>query len=159
MPARDFGKFFIWGFVIGGISLLVIVLRDIAVLGNVITLFALPPFETIRMASLTPMITRMEIFFAVALIVLLFFKISFLYYITVMAISRIFGMESFKPLVLSVGTILFSYTKIIASTNMHNMASGSQTTPVLWVPFEFLLPTITLIVTKLRKIPKGEATK
>lgn len=106
IPKNKIGKYFTLGFAIGGISLILIVLRDIAVLGNTITLFTFPSFETLRMIRLSNTLGRMEVLFAVILIILMFFKISFLYYVSVLAISQIFKLNSHKNIVIGVGIII-----------------------------------------------------
>ena len=156
IPINKIRKYFILGFAIGGISLILIVLRDIAVLGNVITLFTFPSFETLRMMRLSGTLGRMEVLFAVILITLMFFKISFLYYVSVLAISQIFELNSYKNLVVGVGTIIVIYSFNLYYSMIQHMEYGSNITPFQWLIYEFLLPLITLIVAKARKLSSSE---
>ncbi|MCR1897512.1 endospore germination permease [Irregularibacter muris] len=154
IPNKGIKKYFILGFLIGGIGMILVVLRDIAVLGNTITLFSLPSFETLRLTSVSATLSRMEVLFAVILIILYFFKICFLYYVTVLAISQIFKLDSYKNLVIGVGVIIIIYSFNVYSSIIQHIEYGSNITPFQWLIYEFLLPLITLIVAKIRKLPE-----
>ena len=156
IPSNKLGKYFTLGFAVGGTSLTLIVLRDIAVLGNIITLFTFPSFETLRMIRLSRALGRMEVLFAVILIILLFFKISFLYYVSVLAISQIFKLNSYKNIVLGVGVIIVIYSFNLYYSMVQHMEHGSIITPFQWLIYEFLLPLITLIVAKIRNVSSSE---
>ncbi|MDF2567270.1 MAG: spore gernimation protein [Oscillospiraceae bacterium] len=156
LPPKKISKFFLWGFVIGGIVLVVVILRDTAVLGNVLGLFSLPSFETQRMASLMEALSRLEIMFASVLIILLFAKVTFLYYVTVLSLAQIFKFETFKPFILSIGALAIVYAFILYSSSMQHVESGTNATPILWTLFEFVLPMLTLLIAKMRKLPQTE---
>ncbi|WMM25515.1 endospore germination permease [Tissierella sp. MB52-C2] len=147
-------KYFIYGFIIGGLTLLTIVLRDTAVLGNTMKIFSLPSFETLRLISIHSTLSRVEVLFAVSLIILMFFKICILYYVTVMSVAYIFKLKSFKSLVASIGVISIIYSFNIYPTVIEHMNSASKTAPFQWLLYETILPLITMIVIKIRKLPK-----
>lgn len=153
-PKKKIKKYFFVGYIIGDLSLLAVVFRDTAVLGKAAALFALPPFETLRMATLTENISRMEILFAVVLIILLFFKVSLLYYVTVLAVSQLLRMPSFRPLILTVGAVVVTYAYNLYPSTVAHAASGKETTPFIWLFFEFMLPLLTMAVALLRKLPQ-----
>ncbi|WP_353094337.1 endospore germination permease [Tissierella praeacuta] len=149
-------KYFIYGFIIGGLALLIIILRDTAVLGNTIKIFALPPFETLRLIRIYSALSRVEVLFAISLIMLMFFKICILYYVTVMSIAYIFKLKSFRSLVTSIGVIIVIYSFNIYPSIIEHINSASRTAPFQWFLFETILPLITMIVAKIRKLPKLE---
>lgn len=156
MAPQKIGKYFLGGFIIGGLSLLVIIVRDIAVLGNTITLFSLPAFETMRMAKLTAGLGRLEVLFAIVLIFLFFFKVSFLYYVTVLSISQLLKLSSYKSLVLGLGAVIIIYSLTIYPSSMRHAKAGTSTEPILWLFFELLLPLVTLGCAAVRKLPRKE---
>lgn len=147
-------KYFIYGFIIGGLTLLAIVFRDTAVLGNTLKMFSLPPFETLRLIRIHPALSRVEVLFAVSLIMLMFFKICILYYVTVMSIAYIVKLKSFQSLVASVGVIIVIYSFFIYPSIIEHINSAVKTVPFEWFVFETLLPLITAIVIKIRRLPK-----
>ncbi|NLY46393.1 MAG: endospore germination permease [Tissierella sp.] len=147
-------KYLLYGFLIGGFTLLLVVFRDIAVLSKTIEIFLLPSYETLRLISVYSTLSRVEALFAISLIILMFFKISVLYYISVMGIAYLFKMKSYKPLVLSIGVIIIIYSFIVYPSIIAHMKSGSETAPFGWLVVESILPLITAIVAKIRKLPE-----
>ena len=112
------GKYVLGGFAIGGMTLLSVVFRDTAVLGNTLGLFSLPSFETLRMVSVSEALSRMEILFAIVLVVLLFFKVMMLYYITAIAARHLLNLKSHRPLVLVIGAFSIVYALLLFSSNV-----------------------------------------
>ncbi|WRS27690.1 endospore germination permease [Oscillospiraceae bacterium MB08-C2-2] len=158
-PPKKVRKYLFLGLVLGVSNLLLIILQDTAILGNAIVLFALPPFEAFRMTAISPALSRMEILFAVSLIILMFFKIGLLHYVTTSALAQTTGMREFKHLALAVGTIGVVYALSVYSSTLEHMQSASKQVPFLWLLFELILPLITLICAKVRGLsqPQGKA--
>lgn len=144
------------GFVIGGMTIVAVVVRDTAVLGPVGTLFSLPAFETLRLIRLTDALNRMEIMFAIVLIVLLFFKISIIFYATVTAVAQLFRLKSYHPLVLTLAAFVIGYSTFVFPTSEIHSAYSRETAPIFWILFEFLLPLLVLIVGRTRGLHKSQ---
>ncbi len=156
---KGIGVYLFGGFLLGSIALLLVVARDNAVLGNVAPLFALPPFETLRMISIANALNRMEILFAIILIVLLFFKISFLFYVTVLATAQLFDLESYHPLVLIMGALVIAYSTFVYPSTVVHAAAGREVEPVLFLLFEVFLPVAILIVGRIRGLHRSQSLK
>ncbi len=153
---QKIGRYFLAGFLLGALLIMLVVARDIAVLGNTITMFGLPSFETLRMVSFFEVLTHMEILFAILLIILFFFKISLLFYVSILAMSYLFRLDSYKPLILPCAAITAAYSFIVFESLTKHLEIGRDTAPFMWVVFEFLLPLLTLIIAYIRKLPKKE---
>lgn len=147
---KKFTKFMILGVLIGLLNMLIVIARDTGVLGNAAILFTMPSFETLRLISIGQALSRMEILFATVLIILLFSKITLLYYVTVKALSSVFKLKSYKPLVLSLGVLMTVYTFFIYTQGTAHDTLGSKVTPFVWLLFEYILPLITFVVMKIK---------
>lgn len=156
LPIKKAGKYFLGGLALGASMLVATVVRDTLVLGASMDLFAVPSLEVYRMAHLNESIGRVEILFAIALIILLFFKVMLLYYVVTLAFGQILRASSRKPIVLGVGALLVVYAKVLNQSSLMHLASGTQSAPVAWTLFELLLPLATLIVASLRRQRIGE---
>ncbi len=154
---KPISRYFLGGFLLGSVLFLVVVLRDTAVLGNTLSLFALPAFETLRLVTLFGSLSRLEILFAVVLIILLFFKISLLHYVTALAAAQVFKMKSYKPLVLAIGILMIGYGFTLYPSSIQHASTGQETAIILWQVFEFILPLLALVVGKIRKGKTREA--
>ncbi len=148
---KPIGRYFLGGFLMGAVMFLLVVIRDTAVLGNTVSLFALPAFESLRLVTLFGSLSRLEILFAVVVIILLFFKISLLHYVTVLSTAQVFKMKSYKPIVFAMGVLMVSYGFTLYPSSIQHDASGRETSDILWQVFEFILPLLALIVGKIRK--------
>ncbi len=153
LSRRDATKCWFWGVGMGMLTLLVVLLRDIAVLGNTMSLFALPGLMSMRLVFLGQALSRVEIIFAVALIMLLFFKITFLYYISTIAIAQLFRTTQYKRLALVTGALILAYMPTLYSNSVEHAASGREIVPFAWTIFEILIPLLAFIVAKFRKLP------
>ena len=142
------------GFELGVLTLLLVVLRDIAVLGNTLSVFASPPLVTARLTNIGTSITRMEILFAIVLIMLLFFKITFLYYASVMAIAHVAGVRTYLRLVLVTGAFIIAYALTLYPSPTERAVTAGRTIPFAWMILETVIPGVTLLVAKVRKLPK-----
>ncbi len=148
---KPIGRYFLGGFLLGSVLFLLVVFRDTAVLGNTLSLFALPAFETLRLITVFGTLSRLEILFAVVLVILLFFKVSLLHYVTSLSVAQVFGMKSYKPLALSIGVLTIGYSFTLYPSNIQHASSGSETSTILWQVFEFILPLLALVIGKIKK--------
>jgi len=155
LSRRDATKCWFWGVGMGTIILLFVLLRDISVLGNTFHLFALPGLVTMRLIDIGEALSRMEIIFAIALIMLLFFKITILIYVSTITVAQLLKTTAYKHLALIVGVLIAAYSPTLYPTSVAHMTSAHTIIPILWTPFEILLPMLTFILAKVRKLPKA----
>ncbi|MEA4970701.1 MAG: endospore germination permease [Candidatus Pelethousia sp.] len=147
-------RYWFGGVAIGMLTLLIVLLRDISILGEAISMFTLPGLMVLRLVNLGQTLSRMEILFAVALMMLLYFKISVLCYVATVTVARLLGVTTYKRLAIVMGILILAYSSTLFHSSVEHTASAWETTPVIWTPFEILLPLLTLIVAKIRKLPK-----
>lgn len=148
------GVYLFGGFFIGSFTILSVVSRDTAILGNTASLFSLPSFETLRLIGITEAFNRMEILFAIVLVVLLFFKITILFYCSVMAIAQLLRMKTYHPLVLVMSAFIVAYTNFVFPTAEIHDVYSRQTAPIAWFVFEFILPLLVLILGRAKGLHK-----
>ncbi len=148
------GAYLFGGFLLGCLTFLALTLRDTAVLGNVGLLSAQPSFETLRMVNIGSLLNRVEIVFAIVLILQMVFKIMFLYYVTVLATAQLFRVKSYNPLVLIMGALITVYSVFVYPSTVVRASLGREVLPILWLLFELLLPLLLLVVGRVRGLHK-----
>ena len=156
LSRSDATKYLFLGFWLGGITILIILLLNIGVLGNMLDMFTLPTLVTLRLVNLGIALSRMEVLFAIILIMLLFFKITILYYISVLAVAQLFNIKAYQHLVLAAGALMIAYGLTLYPSLVEHAASAQEIVPFLWTPFEILLPMLTFMIAKIRKLPKAK---
>lgn len=159
LTRKDSKKYIFGGFILGAVTLFAVVLRDIAVLGNTIHLFAQPSLITLRMVRLGEALSRVEILFAIVLVMLLFYKIAILYYVSVMCVAQLFEAKNYRRLVAVTGALIIAYGLTLYPNMVEHVESAQKTTPVIWTFFEMIVPLVTLIIAKARKLPAAAKAK
>jgi len=154
LSRRDATKYLFLGVGLGEITTLVVLLLNIGVLGNLLDMFTLPTLVMLRLVNLGMSLSRMEIIFAVILVMLLFFKITFLYYVSVLATAQFFKVKAYRQLALAAGALIIAYGLTLYPSMIEHAASAQEVTPFLWTPFEILIPLLTFFIAKLRKLPQ-----
>jgi spore germination protein KB len=155
LSRREITKYWYLGFGMGTIILLIVLLRDITILGNTIHMFTLPGLVTLRLVNLGESLSRMEILFAIALIMLLFFKVTLLCYVSVITVAQLTKTKSYRHLALIIGILIVVYGFMLYSDSLAHSTTGQQTLPFVWMMFEIVIPLLTLIIAKARKLPKA----
>jgi len=156
---KDVKKPFLNGLIIGAATVFFVVLRDTAVLGTSIQFMSRPAYEAVRLINIANTLTRMEIVYAIILIVLLFFKICIFFYAAVKGISQIFKLESYKELAPVIGALGVVFTLIAFKSPMEEAYFGVNSASFYFMFFQFILPLITLIVVTLKGIFKNEGVE
>lgn len=154
LTPRQTTKYWFIGLAVGAIVFLAALLRDLSVLGNTIQLFTLPGLVSLRLVNMGESLSRMEIIFAVALIMILYFKITVFCYVSTVAIAQLFKSTQYKRLALIVGILITVYMPTLFRSSVEHNVSGQTIVPFIWSLFEAVLPLLTLILAKIRKLPK-----
>lgn len=138
------------GFLVGAATLLFIIVRDTSALGRYVLYAVLPTYAAVRLIDIGDILTRLEIIYAVTLIILLFYKVSVLLYATVSGISRLFGIEKHEIFIfiMSALVVVCAGTFFQSSAEHEKWFSAAATYSTF---FLFILPAATLIVSEIRK--------
>ncbi len=148
---KSLGKELCWGFFMGVITFLAVVVRDTSVLGNTMRYFALPSFQTLKLAKFTDTLGHLEIIFAIILLVLLYFRIAILYFCYLVMLSKILRFQNYNYLIIPTSCVILVYSFIIFSSFQMHMDYGNRVIPFLWIIPELILPVITLVVILIRR--------
>ncbi|MGE5613564.1 MAG: GerAB/ArcD/ProY family transporter [Bacillota bacterium] len=145
-----------FGLLIGAISLLIMAVRNTAVLGNTQTIWTSTSFQSIRLIDIGTVLTRMDFLIGIIQTVLIFFKCSLFFYALAVALSQLFGLKSYIPLVLPLAGI----EVIIAATVYKSPVDHAMITQnagiIYTVPLMFVIPPLSLLIAKIRGLPKRE---
>ena len=151
---KKIGRYVMIGSGIITLVYLLIVVRITATLGISSSLYTESSFQSVRMIDIGEFLTRMELVVALGLIASLFIKISVLHFAAVKSISELLKLKSYKTLLLpfvGIGIVL-------AMISFDSSVAFEETADyhiVLAAPFGFILPPLTLLIAKMRKLPKN----
>lgn len=153
------GKYYFGGLAIGAATMLLLVFRDIGILGSSVSLLAMPSYEAIRQISIGTVLTRVEVLYAITIIILHFFQISTVLYATAKGTAQLFGFQSYKQLVSPIGVLAICFALLAFNSTAQSSYWGSNVAAVNATIFIVILPAITLIVAMLRGFRKVKESK
>ncbi len=142
------------GLIIGGLTLLTVVVQDTAVLGPIFSITPFPSIEAVRLIDIADILTRLEVLYAIVLLIMMFLKVSLFYYATVLGLAQLFGLRSYLPLVLPIGIICISTCILMFDSPVEDL--GAYTWPTWAFLFQVLLPFTSLILAKIRRLTKKQ---
>ncbi len=151
----DFKKItrsWVTGVLIAALLILLIVVRDTAVLGPASNILGDNSYEAVRLINIGEFLSRIELFIALNNTALLFIKTSVLYYATVTAFSQIFKIEKSNSLILPLGSIAMVFAAVKVESAVIHTVWGAQYAPVFSFPCTILFPVLMVIVAAVRKL-------
>lgn len=140
------------GLLIGCLTLLIITIRNTAVLGISESIMVSPSFEANRLIDIGSIFTRMDILIAIGNTLMMFFKCSIIYYSTVVCISEVFRLRTYKPMILPTGGIAIIGAIIIFVSVLDHAAAGQGYVMIYKMLTVYILPPMTLLIAHIRKL-------
>jgi len=144
------------GMGLSALQLVVVALRDAAVLGLRLPIVTLVSFAVSRLINIANILTRLDILIAITLLITFFIKITVFYYVTVLSIAQVLKLRSYLPLVVPIGALCIAIASNLYESDMAQVYAGAYVWPFNAVVYEVLLPLVTFVVIGVRKLPKKE---
>ena len=156
---KNFKSIIFKGYTIGAVITLLIVVTDTVVLGPLLNYIGLPRYLSVRLIDIADVITRMDILYAYVLIVLRYFKLCILLYVSSLLLAQIFNLKSYVSLVSTLGMLAAIYSLFIFRTGAESSEWAANTAGVYSAFFNMLLPFLTLIVFLIQLLAKKVKAK
>lgn len=145
-------KYALLGIGIAVIYVVLIVIRNTAVLGPSSSIDMESSYEAVRMINIGGFLSRVELLIALIIVTTLFIKICLFYYATVKSIAEILNLNSYSALIIPVGSIAIILATVgIDSVVFHN-DYGFKYQQFVTLPFEFIFPPLSLLIAKIRRL-------
>lgn len=109
-----------------------------------------PTYELARMISVGEFLERFDPVVLITWISGTFVKISIFYYISVVAGTQVFGLSTYRPLIIPAGIMFISLSSLEFTSLLKMRSFLAQTWPFLGLTFEFILPLAVLTAAWLR---------
>ncbi|HEX3012342.1 MAG TPA: endospore germination permease [Syntrophomonadaceae bacterium] len=144
---------------IGCFFLTLIQLRNSLVLGPMISNYIFPSYIAIQAINIADVLSRLEVFVTIFFLFLGFIKVSVLLYGTVLGMGQLLNLRSYRPLIIPIVIFVIILTPHASSNFIESLEFTEKGYPIYALPWEAGIPLITLIVAKLRKLPRTEGEK
>lgn len=139
--------------------LIIVVIRDAAVLGPRLAIVASPSFSAIRQIDIANVLTRLDILLAITLLITIFMKVTVFYYVTVLGFAQMLKLRSYIPLTIPIGALAAAIAARLYESDMEQIYAGIYVWPFYANTNEILIPVITLAVIIIRRLPKKRGGK
>ncbi|MFZ5975668.1 MAG: GerAB/ArcD/ProY family transporter [Bacillota bacterium] len=150
---KKIGKYSLGGFAVAGLILFIVSIRNTSVLGPSATIFTNAAYEATRLINIGEVLTRVELFIALAITLVIFVKSCVMYYATVKSIGELFRVRSVSSLIIPAGIIAVIIAMVLFRSSAATDDYFSKYHPFFTIPFEFILPPLTLLIAKIRRLP------
>ncbi|EHQ90498.1 GerAB/ArcD/ProY family transporter [Desulfosporosinus youngiae] len=136
-------------FIFGAIGVL-LTLRNLLVLGgDIVGEIYFPLYVEVGRISIGEFIQRIEVSVATTFIITAFIKVSVCLYVTCIGISKLFGLKSYRSVVVQTGLLMVFFAYIIYE-NIMDMVFFASLYPYYALPFQVILPVILLVIAEIR---------
>lgn len=151
---KDMKKYSLMGLLISAIFLLIVAVRNTAVLGILSSILISSSYQAARLIDIANVLTKMDLLIAVGITLSLFLKSSIYYYATVLSISQLTCLRSYLPMIIPVGSIAVCLSIILFESNVDHAFHATYYHPVFATPFLLIIPPFSLLIAKMRGFPK-----
>ncbi|PEB60327.1 spore gernimation protein KB, partial [Priestia megaterium] len=141
---------------LSGINLIITMLINVSVLGVDLTARSqYPLLSTIESIQVANFLERLDVFFMLALIITIFFKICVLFYAAVIGTTHLFKVKSPSQLSYPLGLIvLFLSITIASNLQEHNYEGLKVAMRVIHIPLLGIVPLFLLLVAFIKNRKK-----
>jgi spore germination protein KB len=145
---------------LSGINLILTMLINISVLGVGLTARSqFPLLSTVQTIQVADFLERLDVFFMLALVIGIFFKISVLFYAAVIGTASLFKIKSPSRLSYPLGLIVLFMSMTIASNFQEHLHEGLKKVMfILHMPLFVIIPILLLLVAFLKNRKKNRKT-
>ncbi|MGD6957351.1 GerAB/ArcD/ProY family transporter [Rossellomorea aquimaris] len=141
---------------LSGINLILTMLINISVLGVGLTARSqFPLLSTVQTIQVADFLERLDVFFMLALVIGIFFKISMLFYAAVIGSASLFKIKSPSRLSYPLGLVVLFMSMTIASNFQEHIHEGLKVTMfVFHLPLFVIIPILLLLIAFLKNRKK-----
>ena len=142
------------GLLLGAISVLLVSIRNTAVLGSTETILISPSFQSVRLIDFGRVFTRMDLVIGIGQTLMFFIKSSLYYYVLVVSLSQLLGLRSYLPLILPIGAIETILALTVFESSVEHQLITISAGIIYSIPVIYIFPPLSLLISRLRNLPK-----
>ena len=148
---KDTTKIYISGILIGGFLLLIATFRNILLLGfpNLYNIY-FPSHYATSLIHINGFVQRIEIIISINLLLCSFIKIAVCLYASCLGIIKLFSLKNIRNISIILCILMIIFSRLIYSDTME-MFKFINVYKYYVIPFQFVIPILTLIVGSMRK--------
>jgi spore germination protein KB len=149
---RSVGKSTLRGIAAGTLGLLLIIVRNTAVLGPMAAVVDSASYASTRVIEVGNVFTRVEIVVSLITTILIFLSISVVYFSAAEGVSQLFRIKFFPWAILPIGAAATVLAMVFFPSTVEHLEYAKNYNVPLYSAFGFVFPPAALIAAKLRRL-------
>ena len=138
---------------LGALLLVIITIRNTAVLGNTEAFLISPSYQVVRLINIG-FLSRMDILFALIHTFALFLKCSILLYGIILLLSQLLKLKTYTPVIFPISCILIILAIIVYPSIAEHIKTSQKAGIMFGFPFIYIIPSLSLLIAKIRNLRK-----
>lgn len=143
-------KVYFWGVLISGIIIIIVTLRNIAILSNMLGSYYFPSYQAVRMIRIGDFIQRTEVSVSLVFIFGVFIKSSICLLVTCKGIEKMFNLKDYRSIVIHTGLLMIYFSYIVYDNIMTMSYWAFKVYSYYAFPFQVILPIIIWILAEIK---------
>jgi spore germination protein KB len=143
-------RVYLWGILFSSAIIIIITIRNIGVLGNMVSSFYFPTYEAVSRISFGNFLERMEVTVAIEFVYGAFIKSSVCLLAACKGIGKIFNLKDYRSVVIQTGLLMIYLSYIIYDSSMEMNYFTLKVYPYYAFPMQVILPLIILIFAEIK---------
>jgi len=143
-------KVYFSGLLIGGVSILYIPIRNVAVVGaDYLDILYFPSYTAIARINIGTFLQRLEIVAAIEFLIGVFIKICICLLATCIGVAKIFELKDYRKIVTPIGFLMLNLSYLMYDSTME-MVEWTKISFLYKLPFQVILPIIIWIACEIK---------
>lgn len=143
-------RVFRWGILLSAIIILTISIRNIGVLGNMLSSYYFPSYLAVSRIKIGDFLQRIEVTVSFVFFFGVFIKSSICLLVASKGISHIFHLENYRSVVIQVGLLMIYLAYIIYDNSMQMIEWAFKVYPYYAFPVQVILPLTVWIFAEVK---------
>lgn len=153
---RKLPRFSFWGLAMGVAGILLICIRNTAVLGPMACVVNSASYDATSLISIGGIFTRVDFLVALDTTISLFCNICIIYYAASMGLAQLFRLKSARWTILPAGTIAVYLSLHLFGSSIEHIEFSVKYNLIVFSAFHFVFPIVALLTAKLRNLRDPE---
>jgi spore germination protein KB len=143
-------KVYFFGTLLAGTVIIILTVRNIAVLGNMLGMYYFPSYIAVGRTSIGDFLQRFEGTVAIVMLVGVFIKASICLLVASKGLTRMFNLSDYKSIVIQLGLLMIFFSSTVYSNIMDMRYWAFKVYQYYTFPMEVLLPLVIWIFAEVR---------
>ncbi|MDV3429669.1 MAG: endospore germination permease [Bacillota bacterium] len=143
-------KVYFWGIFISALIIFITTIRNISILGNMLSSFYFPSYAAVSMISVGDFVERIEATVGIVFLFGVFIKSSVCLLAASKGIGKMFKLKDYRSIVIQTGLLMVYLSYIIYDDSMQMQYWAFKVYPYYAFPFQVILPVFIWISAEIK---------